>query len=81
MMKVHVSQWHVWRTSEGEGEGVKRASAGKNERARHTRGEAGVSLPLPLACFTRSLAPLFFSALACVTPSPSPSDALLPFLT
>ena len=42
------------------GRGVKRASAGKNERARHTRGEAGVSLPLPLACFTRSLAPLFF---------------------
>ena len=48
------------------GRGVKRASTEKHERSRHTRGEAG----------TRSLThALVFSALACVTSSPSPSDA------
>ena len=48
---------------------------GAVKHARHARGEAGVSLSLPLACFTRSLARSFFSALARFTPSPSPSDA------
>ena len=46
------------KASEGEGEGVKRPSVEK------TRGEVE-SLPLPLACFARSLARRFFRARSC----------------
>ena len=62
----------AWQASEGEGEGVKRASAKKNERTRHARGEAVVNLSLPLPCLARSF---FFFALAHFISSPSPLDA------
>ena len=50
----------MWQASEGEGEGVKRASAEKNKRtregAKYTRGR-GEGTPARRYCFLRFLCP------------------------